>query len=85
MRPELLRLAAWRASRSGLDGELIDPRTGQPGGAAAVAALLLEHVRDALADAGDLGTVTGLLAEVPAARHRRGIPARDVPPDRAAA
>jgi carboxylate-amine ligase len=68
MRPELLRLAAWRASRSGLDGELIDPRTGRPGGAAAVTALLLAHVRDALADAGDLGPVTGLLTEV----QRRG-------------
>jgi carboxylate-amine ligase len=64
MRTELLRLAAWRASRSGLDGELIDPRTGLPGGAAAVTALLLAHVRDALADAGDLGTVTGLLTDV---------------------
>jgi carboxylate-amine ligase len=64
MRAELLRLAAWRASRSGLDGELIDPRTGRPGGAAAVTALLLAHVRDALADAGDLGTVTGLLTDV---------------------
>ena len=29
-----------------------------------VTALLLAHVRDALADAGDLGTVTGLLADV---------------------
>jgi carboxylate-amine ligase len=64
MRAELLRLAAWRASRSGLDGELIDPRTGRPGGAAEVTALLLAHVRDALADVGDLGMVTGLLTEV---------------------
>ena len=31
-------------------------------------ALLLAHVRDALADAGDLGTVTGLLTQV----QRRG-------------
>jgi glutamate---cysteine ligase / carboxylate-amine ligase len=64
MRAELLRLASWRASRSGLDGELIDPRTGRPDGAAAVTALLLAHVRDALVDAGDLGTVTTLLAQV---------------------
>ena len=64
MRAELLRLAAWRASRSGLDGELIDPRTGRPDGAAAVTALLLAHVRDALADAGDLGTVTELLRQM---------------------
>ncbi len=80
MRSELLRLAAWRASRSGLDGELIDPRTGRPGGAAAVTALLLAHVRDALADAGDLGTVTGLLTDVlrrgSGASFQRGVLAR---------
>jgi carboxylate-amine ligase len=64
MRTELLQLAAWRASRSGLDGELIDPRTGRPEGAAAVTALLLAHVRDTLADAGDLAAVTELLTGV---------------------
>jgi carboxylate-amine ligase len=68
MRAELLRLAAWRASRSGLDGPLINPFTGQPDEAPGVVGLLLEHVRDALADAGDLGTVTGLAADV----QRRG-------------
>ena len=68
MRAELLRLAAWRASRSGLAGPLIDPLTGQPGQAAAVIRLLLDHTRDALADAGDLAVVTGLAAEV----RRRG-------------
>jgi glutamate---cysteine ligase / carboxylate-amine ligase len=68
MRAEVLRLAAWRASRSGLDGALIDPLTGRPGQAAAVLSLLLDHVRDALADAGDLAAVTGLVADV----HRRG-------------
>ena len=30
LRPELIRLASWRASRSGLDGPLIHPFTGQP-------------------------------------------------------
>jgi len=68
MRAELLRLAAWRASRSGLDGLLIDPFTGRPDQAPAVIGLLLGHVRDALADAGDLGAVTGLVADV----QRRG-------------
>ena len=67
-RPELIRLASWRASRSGLDGALIDPFTGQPDQAPAVVGLLLEHVRDALADAGDLAAVTGLVADL----HRRG-------------
>jgi glutamate---cysteine ligase / carboxylate-amine ligase len=64
MRGELLRLGTWRASRSGLDGPLVDPFTGQPDQAAAVVGLLLEHTRDALADAGDLGAVTGLAAGV---------------------
>ena len=64
VRAELLRLAAWRASRSGLDDVLIHPISGLPAPSAAVAALLLEHVSDALADAGETGTVTDLLAAV---------------------
>jgi len=52
-RPELLRLATWRASRSGLDDVLLDPVTGRPRPSAAVARSLLAHVRDALAEAGD--------------------------------
>ena len=64
VRAELLRLAAWRASRSGLDDVLIHPLSGLPAPSAAVAALLLEHVSDALADAGETGTVTDLLAAV---------------------
>ncbi|MGY1722336.1 carboxylate-amine ligase [Blastococcus sp. SYSU DS0533] len=50
---EVLRLAGWRASRSGLSGELVHPRTGRPAPAGDVLADLLEHVRPALADAGD--------------------------------
>ncbi len=64
LRAELLRLAAWRASRSGLDDTLIHPVSGLPEPAAAVANLLLEHVGDALADAGEADTVAGLLAAV---------------------
>jgi glutamate---cysteine ligase / carboxylate-amine ligase len=63
-RVELLRLARWRASRSGLDGLLLNPVTGVPEQAAAVASMLLDHVRDALDDAGDTGTVADLLAAV---------------------
>ena len=48
VRTEQLRLAAWRASRSGLDDVLIDPVTFRPDKAAAVTGLLVEHVRDAL-------------------------------------
>jgi carboxylate-amine ligase len=61
---ELLRLAAWRASRSGLDDVLVHPATGLPERPAAVVSLLLEHISDALADAGDTDTVTDLLAAV---------------------
>jgi carboxylate-amine ligase len=60
----MLRLAAWRASRSGLDDALLDPRTGQPEQAATVARALLDHVRDALDEAGDTAAVSDLLAEV---------------------
>jgi carboxylate-amine ligase len=63
-RLEVLKLAAWRASRSGLDGDLIQPGTGRPAPARQVIAALIEHVRPALADAGDLDTVTGRLAEL---------------------
>ncbi len=63
-RAELLRLAAWRASRSGLHDTLVHPVTGRPERAAIVVNLLFEHVRDALADAGDIDTVTDLLTAV---------------------
>src|SRR4029077_11946709 len=60
-RTELLRLAAWRASRSGLDDTLLHPATGKPEPATAVVGLLLEHCREALTDTGDADTVAGLL------------------------
>jgi glutamate---cysteine ligase / carboxylate-amine ligase len=60
-RTELMRLAAWRASRSGLDDVLLNPVTSLPEQAPAVVNALLEHCRDALADAGDADTVTELL------------------------
>ena len=63
-RTELLRLAAWRASRSGLDGALLSPRDGKPEPAAAVVAALAEHCREALADAGEAGAVAELLADL---------------------
>jgi len=50
---QLLRLAAWRAGRSGLTGDLVHPRTSRPAPAAEVVGALLAHVRPALADAGD--------------------------------
>ena len=53
VRAEVLRAAAWRAGRSGLTGDLVHPLTGAPAPAADVVAALLDHVRPALADAGD--------------------------------
>ena len=50
---EVLRLASWRAGRSGLGGDLVHPLTGRPAPAADVVTALLDHVRPALADSGD--------------------------------
>jgi len=58
---EILRTALWRAGRSGLSGALVDPRTWRPAPAHDVVGALVEHVRDALVDLGDLDTVTELL------------------------
>lgn len=60
-RTELLRLASWRASRSGLDGELVHPVTLRPAPSAAVVQALLDHVSPALADLGDRDTVAELI------------------------
>jgi glutamate---cysteine ligase / carboxylate-amine ligase len=62
VRTEVLRVAAWRAGRSGLSGDLVDPRTGRPAPAPVVIGALLDHLRPALADAGDEQRVTDGLA-----------------------
>jgi carboxylate-amine ligase len=49
----LMRLAAWRAARSGVRGELLDPLTMRPRPAAEVVGALLDHVDEALVEAGD--------------------------------
>jgi carboxylate-amine ligase len=53
----LLRLAAWRASRSGTDGDLVHPQEHVPRPAASVVEALLDHVRPALVASGDLRLV----------------------------
>lgn len=63
IRTELLHLAGWRASRSGLDGDLLAV-TGRPVPAPQVIRALLDHVQPALADYGDLDIVEDLLAAV---------------------
>ncbi|MBC7267177.1 MAG: glutamate--cysteine ligase [Streptomyces sp.] len=50
----LLRLADWRAARSGLTGELLHPATMRPAPAAEVVRDLVDHAAEALADCGDL-------------------------------
>jgi glutamate---cysteine ligase / carboxylate-amine ligase len=54
----LLRLATWRAGRSGLGGELVDPLTALPRSAYAVVEQVLEHAAGALRDSGDEDLVT---------------------------
>ncbi|MEO3977802.1 glutamate--cysteine ligase [Streptomyces sp. CAU 1734] len=61
-RTEVLRLAAWRAARSGLEGRLLHPLTMRPAPAEAVVRALFDHVRDALEDTGDLLAVQEALA-----------------------
>lgn len=50
----LLRMAAWRAARSGLDGELLHPATMRRMPADSVVAALLERTGQALTDSDDL-------------------------------
>lgn len=60
----VLRLATWRAGRSGLGGELLDPVRGTPRPAREVVDDLLRHVRDALTDGGDDAAVAELVDDL---------------------
>jgi glutamate---cysteine ligase / carboxylate-amine ligase len=75
----VLRLAAWRASRSGVDGLLVDPVTHRLRPAGDVVASLVEHVRPALAAVGDLRLVEAgtdrVLARGSGARRQRQVTA----------
>ena len=74
-RIEVLRLAIWRAGRSGIDDTLLMPHDWRPVAAAAVVDALIAHVAPALTDAGDLPTVhelwRDLRARRPGAHHQR--------------
>lgn len=59
-----LRVATWRAARSGLTGELLSPLTGRPVPAAEVVGQLLEHVGAALDRTGDRDRVEQRLSEL---------------------
>jgi carboxylate-amine ligase len=79
-RVELLRAAAWQAGRHGLDGELLDPSSWRPRPAHLVMRALLEHVRDALEDSGDLAVTRELcdavLGRGTGARRQRAVHAK---------
>jgi glutamate---cysteine ligase / carboxylate-amine ligase len=80
----LIGLAGWKAGRYGLTAELVHPPTGTSRPAADVMEALLDHVGEALRDAGDLDHVTGgvdrLLADGTGARRQRDL-LGDVDPD----
>jgi carboxylate-amine ligase len=63
VRTELLRLAAWRAARSGLEGDLLDP-TGRPAPAIQVIRKLVEYLRPVLHDQCELEIVEDLITTV---------------------
>jgi carboxylate-amine ligase len=63
VRTEVLRLARWRAGRSGLDGSLIAPAR-QPAPAPQVIRTLIDHVRPVLADHGEIDVVEELISAV---------------------
>lgn len=73
----LIRLATWKAGRYGLTGDLVDPTSGEARPAADVLGVLLDHVGDALRDAGDEDQVTRgverLLADGTGARVQRAL------------
>ena len=62
VRTEVLRLATWRASRSGTSASLVHPLRGTPQPAHLVVDAFVDHVRDALRDAGDHDAVAEMLA-----------------------
>ena len=74
-RPEMLRLAAWRAARSGIDDTLLLPHDWRPLPADDVVDALIAYVAPALADAGDRATVDELWRDLrtrrPGAHHQR--------------
>jgi carboxylate-amine ligase len=75
VRIEMLRLAAWRAGRSGIDDALLLPLDWRPVPAAVAVQALIEHVTPALSDAGDHAAVLELWQDLrsrrPGAHHQR--------------
>ena len=63
-RSDLLLAASWRASRYGVSGRLVDPRTMELDGARAVVQGAIDHAAEALEEAGDLDLVRELAEQV---------------------
>ncbi|MFF8382310.1 glutamate--cysteine ligase [Streptomyces kanasensis] len=80
-RHEWLRAATWRAARSGLEGDLIDPVSRRPAPAARVVRTMLARLRPELEACGDWETVRELsekaLADGSAAHRLRRTAAQD--------
>ncbi|MFF8293389.1 glutamate--cysteine ligase [Streptomyces sp. NPDC016309] len=80
-RHEWLRAATWRAARSGLEGDLIDPVSRRPAPAARVIRTMLTRLRAELEACGDWETVRELadkaLADGSAAHRIRQVTARE--------
>jgi carboxylate-amine ligase len=64
VRTELLRMANWRAARSGLDGDLVSVRERRPVPAKELLDSLVDHIADALQEDGDLGFVRDQLGRI---------------------
>lgn len=75
VRVEMLRLASWRAGRSGIDDTLLLPLDWRPVPAAVAVQALIDHVAPALSDAGDHEAVQDLWQDLhdrrPGAHHQR--------------
>ena len=77
VRTEMLRLAAWRAGRSGLAGDLVHPVTGTPGARPRTCSTPCSSTCDPrCADAGDEDRVEDGVAALAPARDRRRPAAR---------
>ncbi|MFF9632122.1 carboxylate-amine ligase [Streptomyces fradiae] len=80
-RHEWLRAATWRAARSGLEGDLIDPVSRRPAPAARVVRTMLARLRPELEACGDWQTVRELtekaLADGSPAHRLRRVAARE--------
>jgi carboxylate-amine ligase len=63
-RPELVRAATWRAARSGLEGDLVDPVAGVPVPPRQALETLLNRLRPRLEDSGDWELVAELAEAV---------------------